>query len=56
MAKTAKRGRGRPPGKSYVVVKAPLTPAAIELLNMWARKHKTTKAAALREAVDKLLE
>ncbi len=32
-----------------------ITPAQLKQLDKWARKHKTTRAAALRQAVDKLV-
>ena len=54
MATTPKRGRGRPPGK-YVEVKSMLTPAQLEQLDQWARRHKTTRVAAMRQAVDELV-
>ncbi len=54
MATTPKRGRGRPAGK-YVEVKAMLSPAQLEQLDQWARRHKTTRVAAMRQAVDELV-
>ncbi len=54
MATTLKRGRGRPPGK-YVEVMAMLTPAQLEQLDQWARRHKTTHVAVMRQVVDELV-
>ncbi len=54
MATTTKHGR--PSGREYVaVVTTRITPAQLKQLDKWARKHKTTRAAALRQAVDELV-
>ncbi len=54
MATTPKHGR--PPGREYVaVVTTRITPAQLKQLDTWAREHKTTRAAALRQAVDELV-
>ena len=37
------------------VVTTRITPAQLKQLDKWARKHKTTRAAALRQAVDELV-
>ncbi len=36
------------------VVTTRITPAQLKQLDKWARKHKTTRAAALRQAVAEL--
>ncbi len=38
------------------VVTTRITPAQLKQLDRWARKHKTTRAAALRQAVDDLVK
>ncbi len=54
MATTPKHGW--PPGREYLaVVTTRITPAQLKQLDKWARKHKTTRAAALRQAVDELV-
>ncbi len=54
MATTPKRGRL--PGREYpAMVTARITSAQLKQLDKWARKHKTTRAAALRQAVDELV-
>ncbi len=40
---------------SDLVVTTRITPAQLKRLDKWARKHKTTRAAALRQAVDELV-
>ncbi len=37
------------------VVTTRITPAQLKQLDKWASKHKTTRAAALRQAVDELV-
>ena len=45
---------GRPPGKTYVSMHAMLLPRQIKALARWAKLNGTTRANAIREAVDKL--
>ncbi len=52
MATTPKRGRLP---EYPAVVTTRITPAQLKQLDKWARKHETTRAEALRQAVDELV-